>query len=150
MSLNCSFSVMHWDIIKCLASNERREMSLIMKYIVWLNSAWQWRYFTNKTGFLFIGTHCIYCLHVCFWGSRLLRSLAHISYMYLILFFSTVHLGGLAPPPPPDTRKLATLLLNWKWKPIMFFFSSFGSLFANAKLYKIGDWSFSSASISDL
>ena len=28
MSLNCSFSVMHWDIIMCLVSNERRENAL--------------------------------------------------------------------------------------------------------------------------
>ena len=33
-------------------------MTLIMKHIVWLNLAWQWRYLTDKTGFLFIGTHC--------------------------------------------------------------------------------------------
>ena len=30
-----------------------------MKHIVWLNLAWQWRYPTYKTGFLFIGTRCI-------------------------------------------------------------------------------------------
>ena len=28
MSLNCSFSVMHWDIILCLVSNERRKNAL--------------------------------------------------------------------------------------------------------------------------
>ena len=31
-----------------------------MKHIVWLNHACQWRYITDITGFLFIGTHCIY------------------------------------------------------------------------------------------
>ena len=36
-----------------------KKMPLIMKQIVWLNLAWQWRYPTDKTGFLFIGTHCI-------------------------------------------------------------------------------------------
>ena len=34
-------------------------MPLIMKDIAGLNLAWQWRYLTDKTGFLFIGTHCI-------------------------------------------------------------------------------------------
>ena len=34
-------------------------MPLIMKLIVWLNLEWQWRYLTDKTGFLFIGMHCI-------------------------------------------------------------------------------------------
>ena len=30
-------------------------MSLIMKHIVWLKLAWQWRYLTDKTGFFFLG-----------------------------------------------------------------------------------------------
>ena len=34
-------------------------MLLIMKHTVCFNLAWQWRYLTDKTGFLFIGTHCI-------------------------------------------------------------------------------------------
>ena len=38
---------------------KNRKMPLIMKHIVWLNPAWQWRYRTDETGFLFIGTHCI-------------------------------------------------------------------------------------------
>ena len=37
--------------------------------------------------------------NICFWGARSLRSLAHISY----------NCFGL-PPPPPHTKKLATLL----------------------------------------
>ena len=37
---------------------KKRKMLLIPKYIVWLNLTWQWRYLTDKTGFLFIGTHC--------------------------------------------------------------------------------------------
>ena len=44
------------------------KMPLIIKYIIWLKLAWQWRYLTDKTGFLFIGTHCIvtwrwYCVN---------------------------------------------------------------------------------------
>ena len=38
---------------------KEEKMPLIMKHLVWLNLAWQWRYLTYKTGFLFIGTHCI-------------------------------------------------------------------------------------------
>ena len=38
---------------------KEEKMPLIMKHIVWLNLAWQWRYLTDKSGFLFIGTHCI-------------------------------------------------------------------------------------------
>ena len=34
-------------------------MPLIMKHVVLLKLAWQWRYFTDKPGFLFIGTHGI-------------------------------------------------------------------------------------------
>ena len=49
---------------------------------------------------------------VCFWGARSLRSLVHISYMYMIFFYVGTF-GGLppSPPPPPHTKKLATLLL---------------------------------------
>ena len=36
------------------------------------------------------------------------RSLAHISYVYMIIFFLLVYFGGL--PPPPHTKKLAMLL----------------------------------------
>ena len=53
MSLNCSLSFMHWDIIMCLISNEKEKMLLIMKYTVCFNLAWQWRYLTDKTGFTF-------------------------------------------------------------------------------------------------
>ena len=38
---------------------KEEKMLLIMKYTVFFNLAWQWRYLTDKTGFLFIGTHCI-------------------------------------------------------------------------------------------
>ena len=38
---------------------KEEKMLLIMKHIVCFNLAWQWRYLTDKTGFLFIGTHCI-------------------------------------------------------------------------------------------
>ena len=38
---------------------KEEKISLIIKYIVWLKLAWQWRYLTDKTGFLFIGTHGI-------------------------------------------------------------------------------------------
>ena len=64
MSLNCSLSFMHWDIIICLVLMKEEKMLLIMKYTVCFNLAWQWRYLTDKTGFLFIGTHCIGYLHV--------------------------------------------------------------------------------------
>ena len=37
---------------------KEEKMLLIMKHIVCFNLAWQWRYLTDKTGFLFIGTHC--------------------------------------------------------------------------------------------
>ena len=37
------------------------------------------------------------------------RSLAHMSYMYMIFFPGTF--GGLAPP-PPNTKKLATLVVD--------------------------------------
>ena len=33
-----------------------------MKHTICFNLAWQWRYLTDKTGFLFIGTHCIACI----------------------------------------------------------------------------------------
>ena len=42
---------------------------------------------------------------ICFWGAHSLRSLAHIH----VHFFSVGTFGGLAPP-PPHTKKLATLL----------------------------------------
>ena len=35
------------------------KMPLIVKHMLWLKLAWQWRYLTNNTGFLFIGTHFI-------------------------------------------------------------------------------------------
>ena len=38
---------------------KEEKMPLIMKHIVWFNLASQWRYLTDKTGFLFIGTHCM-------------------------------------------------------------------------------------------
>ena len=38
---------------------KEEKMLLIMKHTVCFNLAWQWRYLTDKTGFLFIGTHCI-------------------------------------------------------------------------------------------
>ena len=41
---------------------------------------------------------------ICFWGARSLRLLAHINYNFSVGTF-----GGLAPP-PPHTKKLATLL----------------------------------------
>ena len=37
---------------------KEEKMLLIMKHTVCFNLAWQWRYLTDKTGFLFIGTHC--------------------------------------------------------------------------------------------
>ena len=42
---------MHWDIIMCLVSNERRENALDNETYSLIKS--------DKTGFLFIGTHCI-------------------------------------------------------------------------------------------
>ena len=53
MSSNYSFSVTHWDIIMCLVTNAKEKMPLIMKHIVWLNLARQWRCLTDKSGFLF-------------------------------------------------------------------------------------------------
>ena len=38
--------------------------------------------------------------YIYFWGARSLRSLAHISYKYMIFFSSVGTFGGLAPPPP--------------------------------------------------
>ena len=38
---------------------KEEKMLLIMKCIVCFNLAWQKRYLTEKTGFLFCGTHCI-------------------------------------------------------------------------------------------
>ena len=38
---------------------KEEKMLLIMKHIVCFNLAWQWRYLIDKSGFLFIGTHCI-------------------------------------------------------------------------------------------
>ena len=57
---------------------KEEKMLLIMKHTVCFNLAWQWRYLTDKTGFLFIGTHCTYswksqiftssgCLHIYNW-----------------------------------------------------------------------------------
>ena len=46
---------------------KEEKMPLIMKHIIWFSLAWQWRYPTDKTGFLFIGTHCtslLYYSHV--------------------------------------------------------------------------------------
>ena len=48
------------EISSCVWYQMKEEkLPLIMKHMVWLNIAWQWRYLTNKTGFLFIGTYCI-------------------------------------------------------------------------------------------
>ena len=44
---------------------KEEEMLLIMKHIVGFNIAWQRRYLTDKTGFLFCGTHCINGLMKC-------------------------------------------------------------------------------------
>ena len=51
----------HWDIIMCLVSKlmKEKKMPLITKHKVWLKIARQWRYLTDKKGFLFIGTHGI-------------------------------------------------------------------------------------------
>ena len=38
---------------------KEEKMLLIMKHIVGFNIAWQRKYLTDKTGFLFCGTHCI-------------------------------------------------------------------------------------------
>ena len=60
MSLNWSLSFMHWDINYVFGIKwKKRKCFLIIKYTVCFNLAWQWRYLTDKTGFLFIGTHCI-------------------------------------------------------------------------------------------
>ena len=49
---------------------KEEKMPLIMKHIVWLDLAWQWRYLTDKTGFLFIGMHCIWgCSKKVFWAN---------------------------------------------------------------------------------
>ena len=67
------------EISSCVWYQMKEEkMPLIIKHIVWLNLAWQWRYLTDKTGFLFIGTHCIYHVmdwlgHVGRWGFSLCR-----------------------------------------------------------------------------
>ena len=48
------------EISLCVWYQMREEkLPLIMKHIVCFNLAWQWRYLTDKTGFLYIGTHCI-------------------------------------------------------------------------------------------
>ena len=38
---------------------KEEKMLLIIKHTACFNLAWQWIYLTDKTGFLFIGTHCI-------------------------------------------------------------------------------------------
>ena len=55
--------------------------------------------------------HCIdcICIHADVFGDLkihifLRRSLAHISYIYMI-FFLSVHLGVFPPPPPPPNSK---------------------------------------------
>ena len=45
---------------------KEEKMLLIMKHTVCFNLAWQWRYLTDKTGFLFIGTHCTIPSHITF------------------------------------------------------------------------------------
>ena len=69
----CSLSFMHWDIIICLVSNERRENALIMKHIVWLNLAWQWRYLTHKSGLPF------------YWDALYSRPIANLSVVLVTL-----------------------------------------------------------------
>ena len=46
---------------------KEEKMPLIIKHTVWLNLARQWRYLTDETGFLFIGTHCTVLRIVCTW-----------------------------------------------------------------------------------
>ena len=43
---------------------------------------------------------------ICFWSARSLRSLAQYMYIFFVGTF-----GGLAPPPPHNTKRLATLLI---------------------------------------
>ena len=51
-----AFRYHHVFGLKILMKEEK--MPLVMKHRVWLNLALQFRYPTDKTGFLFIGTHC--------------------------------------------------------------------------------------------
>ena len=73
------------------------KMSLIMKNIVWLNLVWQWRYPTDKTGFSFIGTHCIVDVHVSLFLEKctmvLINSIhAQVFYATFTLFNIHVHM----------------------------------------------------------
>ena len=55
-------------------------MPLIMKHIIWLNLAWQWRYPTDKTGFLFIGT--LYFIVTILAGTPMLRTRMVYGWIY--------------------------------------------------------------------
>ena len=83
---------------------KEEKMPLIMKYIVRLNLAWQWRYPTDKTGFLFIGTHCItykweflFCcdtdsMQVCIkYTKQLLIYVVHVKFIFFpYLFYRSI------------------------------------------------------------
>ena len=72
---------------------KEEKMPLIMKHIVW-----QWRYITDKTGFLFIGMHCI-CVfddhsvcfdHLWFRVSSLWLLCGHILSIWVVSLLSSV------------------------------------------------------------
>ena len=68
---------------------KEEKMPLIMKHIVWLNFAWQWRYLTDKKGFLFIGTHCIVAIVAMRLRNEKVYSFSYcgdVSFIYYLLF----------------------------------------------------------------
>ena len=53
------------------------KMPLTMKHIVWLKLGRQWRYLTDKTGFLFSGTHGTMALRCFFFVFQMIEQLSH-------------------------------------------------------------------------
>ena len=76
---------------------KEEKMPFIMKHIVWLNLVWQWRYLTDiKSGFLFIGTHCILFSVLTLRFYFLLLRLPIAIILVLIFPHEKVHSRGLA------------------------------------------------------
>ena len=85
---------MHWDISSWLVVGikwKKRKMPLIMKHIVWLKLAEQWRYLNEKTGFLFSGTH----------GTMYASVIGTVRVRYRF----TVRRSDFDPTPPPQKKK---------------------------------------------
>ena len=89
-----------WRYCHVFGIKWKEKMPLIMKHIVWLKLAWQWRYLTDKTGFLFIGTHCI-------WTSYYIIMLCTPQVLPDVL---CLRQPGLCPSDPPEDPQLAAPL----------------------------------------